>query len=34
VTGMLLRTADGPGGASTVALIGAGITFLWGITRR
>jgi predicted unusual protein kinase regulating ubiquinone biosynthesis (AarF/ABC1/UbiB family) len=34
MAGMLLRTTDGPGGISTAALIGAGIVFIWGMTRR
>ena len=34
VSGMLLRTMDGPGGVSTGLLVAAGVALLWGITRR
>ncbi len=34
VSGMLLRTMDGPGGVSTGLLAAAGVALLWGITRR
>ncbi len=34
VSGLLLRTVDGPGGVSTGLLVAAGVALLWGITRR
>ena len=34
LAGMMFRISDGPTGATTALLIAAGLTFLWGLTRR
>ncbi len=34
VAGMLLRTSEGPGRASTALLVAAAAAFFWGLTRR